>query len=160
MNNIENLYKQFTGLFYGIVLFLNIDKDVFNFLIGAIIINILSALIKVSLIDSLSFSFKKLSSGFKKKLTVLLLVLAVAYFLKALGYVDTINLTTNFMKLLIASEGLSTWYNLKSAYTTKEQKPEDYISIILFKISKLIDLMFKKVLNKIFGNDCIDDDNK
>lgn len=121
-------------------------------------LNIVSAFIKVSLIEDLKFSFKKLRHGFKKKMVALLLVLAVAYFLKALGYVDTVNYTTNFMKLLIASEGISVWYNLKSGYLGKEHKPEDYISIILYKVSKLIDTIFKKVLNKIFGDDCMDYD--
>jgi hypothetical protein len=148
MKDFTNEIKAFL---YGLMVYLQIDKDVSQILILLILATMFFGSLKAVLLKELSFSMDNFWGGLKKKLLLLALVMMVALLARGLGFQDFKLMVTTVMKIMILNEGISIFNSIRSIYDGKEYKSNDFISLLIDKISNYLIIYMNKLL-KFFDN--------
>ena len=83
-----NKLNEIKPFFYGLMIYLQIDKEVAVILISLIFIDMFAGSIKAVVVPELKFSFGTFWAGFIKKAFLLLIVMVLALMARGLGYDD------------------------------------------------------------------------
>lgn len=145
MNNIHDYSNELKSLIYGAILFLQIEIDVALILISLMCLDTLFGMIKATLIETLTFSWKALFKGLCVKLIILLIPMTVALVAKGLGMSDFKILVAVVMKALVISEGSSIWNSFLSIKKGEEIKQTDLVAVLIERISSYFKSIFDKL---------------
>lgn len=145
MTNIQDYSNELKSLIYGAILFLQIEIDVALILISLMCLDTLFGMIKATLIETLTFSWKALFKGLCVKLIILLIPMTVALVAKGLGMSDFKILVAIVMKALVISEGSSIWNSFLSIKKGEEIKQTDLIAVLIERISNYFKSIFDKL---------------
>lgn len=145
MNNIHDYSNELKSLIYGAILFLQIEIDVALILISLMCLDTLFGMIKATLIETLTFSWKALFKGLCVKLIILLIPMTVALVAKGLGMSDFKILVGVVMKALVISEGSSIWNSFLSIKKGEEIKQTDLVAVLIERISSYFKSIFDKL---------------
>jgi len=148
--------KNITALFYSLTAILSINQTVLKWFFIIMLFDMVLGSIKSIVLTDLKFNAKVFFFGLMRKLTLVFLVLFVATLGIGLGYVDMKSITTIIMRIFMISEGISVLYNVKSIMSGKESKAEDFISIFIESLIKVLGKRLEQ-LSKIFNdkNSCL-----
>ena len=135
---ISHHINEFKTIFYSVFIFLNIDVNVVQILVWLMIIDTLSGILKVFVLER-SFDFKLLLFGLCTKLLVLLIPMTVALVGKGIAktYDFTIILDC-ILRVLVVAEGFSVITNFYIIKTKKDVKNIDFITLLLAAIRKML----------------------
>lgn len=141
--------NEFKTLAYSIFIFLNIDVDVVQILIWLMLIDTLSGILKVFVLNR-EFNFKILLFGMCTKLLVLLIPMVVALVGKGISktYDFTIILDC-ILRVLVVAEGFSAITNFYIIKTRKDVKNIDAITLLLSAIRKMLMRIIVSTLKNI-----------
>jgi hypothetical protein len=145
MTNIQDYSNELKSLIYGAILFLQIEIDVALILISLMCLDTLFGMIKATLIETLTFSWKALFKGLCVKLIILLIPMTVALVAKGLGMSDFKILVAVVMKALVISEGSSIWNSFLSIKKGEEIKQTDMVAVLIERISSYFKTIFDKL---------------
>lgn len=145
MTNIHDYSNELKSLIYGAILFLQIEIDVALILISLMCLDTLFGMIKATLIETLTFSWKALFKGLCVKLIILLIPMTVALVAKGLGMSDFKILVAVVMKALVISEGSSIWNSFLSIKKGEEIKQTDLVAVLIERISSYFKSIFDKL---------------
>lgn len=145
MTNIHEYSNELKSLIYGAILFLQIEIDVALILISLMCLDTLFGMIKATLIETLTFSWKALFKGLCVKLIILLIPMTVALVAKGLGMSDFKILVAIVMKALVISEGSSIWNSFLSIKKGEEIKQTDLVAVLIERISNYFKSIFDKL---------------
>lgn len=145
MTNIHDYSNELKSLIYGAILFLQIEIDVALILISLMCLDTLFGMIKATLIETLTFSWKALFKGLCVKLIILLIPMTVALVAKGLGMSDFKILVAVVMKALVISEGSSIWNSFLSIKKGEEIKQTDLVAVLIERISNYFKSIFDKL---------------
>ena len=151
MNNIQNYYDQLKAFLFGILLYLQIDKEIAIILIILIFADMFVGGLKSIILQELNFKFKTFYAGVVRKSLLLIVIMVLALISKGLGFADFKIMVTIVMKAMILSEGISIINNIRSVFDKKEHKSTDFISAIIGKISNYLQFYMEKIM-KFFDN--------
>jgi len=143
--------NEIKSFFYGVILYLQIDKEVAGILIALILIDMLTGSIKAVIVPTLKFSFGAFWAGLIKKVFLLIIVMVLALTAKGLGYDDFKILPLAIMKIMIVIECASIINSGRSIMAKKEYKSSDFMTILIDKIEAFIMKYLDKML-KVFDN--------
>ncbi len=143
--------NEIKSFFYGVMLYLQIDKEVSMILITLILIDMFAGSIKAVLVPELTFSFSTFWAGLIKKVFLLIIVMVLALMAKGLGYNEFAVLPLYVMKIMIVIEGASIINSGRSIIAKKNYKSSDFLTILIDKIESFILVYLDKLL-KIFDN--------
>ena len=146
MNNIHAYYDQFKAFIFGVLLYLHIDKDVALILIYLIFADMVAGGIKSVYIKDLSFSFKSFWAGLVRKSLMLLLIMVLALIARGLGFQDFKLMVNIVIKAMILTEGISVINNIRSVFDKKNHVSNDFISIIIGKVSNYLQKYMEKLM--------------
>lgn len=145
MTQLHDYSNELKSLAYGAILFLQIELDVALILISLMCLDTLFGMIKATLIETLTFSWKELFKGLCVKLIILLIPMTVALVAKGLGMSDFKILVGIVMKALIIAEGSSIWNSFLSIKKGEEIKQTDLVAVLIERISKYFKSIFDKL---------------
>jgi len=143
--------NEIKAFLYGIIVYLQIDKDIASILIYLIFGDMLLGAIKSVVIPTLHFKTSIFWAGLLKKSLLLIIIMILALVSKGLGFQDFEQMVSIVMKIMILNEGISILNSIRSIYTKKEYKSNDFISILIEKIEKNLTMYMDKII-KIFDN--------
>ena len=152
IEKLEHYLDQIKSFIFGILLYLQIDKEIAMILIILICANMLTGGAKAIVIPEMKFSFKTFYAGLIRKSLLLIIIMVLALISKGLGFTDFKLMVTIVIKAMILSEGISVFNNIRSVYDKKEYKSRDFISEIIGKISNYLQFYMNKIM-KFFDND-------
>lgn len=130
------------GAFFGLH---GVKAAVFEALIGLMVLDTLSGIIKWLMIDKVSVRSNSLKDGVLRKVIALFIPLTIGLLTRAAGFENDVFLSAVFAILCLA-EGYSIFGNLYCAVTKKNVKEYDALSAIL-KFAK--DATFGKLQDKL-----------
>lgn len=130
------------GAFFGVS---GVKGAVFEALIGLMILDTLSGLIKWAMIDKVTVKSNSFKEGLLRKVIALCIPLTIGLLTRAAGFQSDVFLTVVFTMLCLA-EAYSTIGNLYSAVTKNPVEEYDALSAIL-KFTK--DALFGKLQEKL-----------
>jgi toxin secretion/phage lysis holin len=151
MNSLHNYYDQFKAFLFGILLYLQIDKEIAIILVSLICADMFVGGIKSIILEELEFKFKTFYAGVIRKSLLLIIIMVLALISKGLGFADFKLMVTIVIKAMILSEGISVINNVRSVFDKKEHKSTDFISAIIGKISNYLQYYMEKIM-KFFDN--------
>lgn len=151
MNNLHNYYDQFKAFIFGVLLYLQIDKEMSIILISLIFADMFVGGLKSMILEDLTFKFKTFYAGIIRKSLLLIIIMVLALISKGLGFNDFKLMVTIVIKAMILSEGISVINNVRSVFDKKEHKSTDFISAIIGKISSYLQYYMEKIM-KFFDN--------
>ena len=151
MNNLHNYYDQFKAFIFGVLLYLQIDKEMSIILISLIFADMFVGGMKSIVLEDLTFKFKTFYAGVIRKALLLIIIMVLALISKGLGFEDFKLMVTIVIKAMILSEGISIINNVRSVFDKKEHKSTDFISAIIAKISNYLQYYMEKIM-KFFDN--------
>lgn len=143
MNEILNQIKTF---FFGVLIYLNIDKDLLFILFLVIMTNMVTGGIKAILVPTLKFEIDIWWGGLAKKCLLLILLLTVGLLARGLGFDEFKPIVSTVMKAMLLSEGIKVLNNIRSVFDKKEYKSSDFISIIIEKITDFLGFQINKLM--------------
>jgi len=152
IEKIEHYLDQIKTFIFGILLYLQIDKEIAMILIILICADMLCGGAKAIVIPEIKFSFKTFYAGIIRKSLLLIIIMALALISKGMGFTDFKLMVTIVIKAMILSEGISVFNNIRSVFDKKEHKSTDFISEIIGKISNYLQFYMNKIM-KFFDND-------
>ena len=132
------------GAFFGIH---GVKAAVFEALIGLMVLDTLSGIIKWLMIDKVTVRSNSLKDGVLRKVIALFIPLTIGLMIKATGTENDVFLSVVFTVLCLA-ECYSIWGNLYSAVTKKDIQEYDALSAIL---KFLKDATWGKLQEKLNG---------
>lgn len=133
MENVLNCVK---GVFYSLFVFLGIKTGTVNVLFWLMVLDSFLGVVK-ALRLGYKFSFGRLAWGIVLKISVLFIPLIVALIAKGLKLDFSIFVVT-IMNILIVNEGISCITNIISAKKKKAVKNNDYVTLLLMSIRKVL----------------------
>lgn len=146
MNTYSDFYNQFKTFVFGILIFLNIDKDVLIFLFCLIMINMATGGLKAIMIPEMKFSLDTWWAGLAKKSLLIIMILAIALLTKGLGFHEFKPLVTIVMKAMLLSEAIKILNNIRSIFDKKEHQSSDFISVLIGKMTDFFGFQINKLL--------------
>ncbi len=152
IEKIDHYIDQIKAFVFGVLIYLQIDKEIAMILIILICANMLCGGAKAIVIPEIKFSFKTFYAGLIRKSLLLIIIMVLALISKGMGFADFKLMVTIVMKAMILSEGISVFNNIRSMYDKKEYKSRDFISQIIGKISNYLHFYMEKIM-KFFDND-------
>ena len=136
------IWNKIQGLIYTLLIFLNIDVDVFQYLVILMLADTFVGGLKATFVTSLQFSFKEMYRGIAVKSLLLLLPMATAILSMALGYEQYAWVLEYMFRAIVVSEFVSIITNFLSIRRNKDIKNPDILSIFLnFLKEKLINMV-------------------
>ena len=135
IEKLEHYLDQIKSFIFGILLYLQIDKEIAMILIILICADMLCGGAKAIVIPEIKFNFKTFYAGIIRKSLLLIIIMVLALISKGLGFTDFKLMVTIVIKAMILSEGISVFNNIRSVFDKKEHKSTDFISEIIGKIS-------------------------
>jgi toxin secretion/phage lysis holin len=152
MDKIQNYFDQLKAFVFGVLLYLQIDKEIAMILMILICADMVCGGAKAMVIPDIKFSFKTFYAGIIRKSLLLIIIMVLALISKGLGFTDFKLMVTIVIKAMILSEGISVFNNIRSVFDKKEHKSTDFISEIIGKISNYLQFYMNKIM-KFFDND-------
>ncbi len=152
IEKLEHYLDQIKTFIFGILLYLQIDKEIAMILIILICADMLCGGAKAIVIPEIKFNFKTFYAGIIRKSLLLIIIMVLALISKGLGFTDFKLMVTIVIKAMILSEGISVFNNIRSVFDKKEHKSTDFISEIIGKISNYLQFYMNKIM-KFFDND-------
>ena len=152
IEKLEHYLDQIKSFIFGILLYLQIDKEIAMILIILICADMLCGGAKAIVIPEIKFNFKTFYAGIIRKSLLLIIIMVLALISKGLGFTDFKLMVTIVIKAMILSEGISVFNNIRSVFDKKEHKSTDFISEIIGKISNYLQFYMNKIM-KFFDND-------
>jgi toxin secretion/phage lysis holin len=152
IEKLEHYLDQIKTFIFGILLYLQIDKEIAMILIILIFADMLCGGAKAIVIPEIKFSFKTFYAGIIRKALLLIIIMVLALISKGLGFTDFKLMVTIVIKAMILSEGISVFNNIRSVFDKKEHKSTDFISEIIGKVSNYLQFYMEKIM-KFFDND-------
>ena len=152
MDKLHNYYDQIKTFIFGILLYLQIDKQIAFILIVLIFMDMFVGALKALTLESIKFSVKTFYAGLIRKALLLIIIMVLALISKGLGFSDFRLMVDVVMKAMILSEGISVINNIRSVFDKKEHKSTDFITEIITRISNYLQMYMEKVM-KLFDND-------
>ena len=146
---MEKYIDQFRAFLYGIVMYLQIDTDIAKVLIYLILFDMFAGAIKAVLVPTMEFRFATFWTGLLKKALLLIIIMVLALVAKGLGFSDFKQMVTVVMKIMVLNEGISIFNSIRSIISKKEFKSNDFISLLIEKIEKVLTKYMDKLI-KIF----------
>ena len=143
---------QITALLYGLVAFLQIEKEALFWFCLVMSFDMILGAIKSIVVPELKFKAKLFFFGMLRKITLLTMVLFFASLAIGLGFEDIKSFVTLFIKVLMVAEGISVFYCFQSILTGKEKKADDYISKIIEKIIQFLGNKLQALLRAFDNN--------
>ena len=120
MDKLHNYYDQIKTFIFGILLYLQIDKQTAFILIVLIFCDMFTGAGKALTLDKLEFSYKTFYAGLIRKSLILITPMLLALIGKGIG-IDAFKLFVEIvMKIMILTEGSSSINNIRSILDKKE----------------------------------------
>ncbi|MFO7970062.1 MAG: phage holin family protein [Candidatus Izemoplasmatales bacterium] len=142
------IWEKIQGLIYSLLLFLNIDMNMFAGVIGLMILDTVMGGLKSTFIKGMEFDFKIMYLGLIVKSLMLLIPMATAIVSFTLGFEEYEWALQYIFRAIIVSEFISIITNFLSIKKRKNIKNPDILSMFLnFLKEKLINSV-KKIDNK------------
>lgn len=142
------IWEKTQAVIYSLLLFLNIDINMFAGVMGLMILDTMMGGLKSSFIKDMKFSFKVMYLGLIVKSLMLLIPMATAVLSFTLGFEEYEWALQYIFRAIIVSEFISIITNFLSIKKGKDIKNPDIISMFLnFLKEKLINSV-KKIDNK------------
>jgi len=136
------IWNKIQGLIYTLLIFLNIDVDIFQYLVILMLADTFVGGIKATFVTGLQFSFKNMYRGIAIKSLLLLLPMATAILSMALGYDQYAWVLEYMFRAIVVSEFISIITNFLSIRRNKEIKNPDVLAMLLdFLKEKLINIV-------------------
>ena len=152
MDKLENYYNQIKTFIFGILIYLQIEKQIALILIILIFTDMVVGALKAISLKELEFTYKSFYAGLIRKSLLLIIIMVLALISKGLGFKDFRLMVDIVMKAMILSEGISVINNIRSVFDKKEHKSTDFITKIIEKISTYLQFYMERVM-KLFDND-------
>jgi len=144
---MEKFIDQIKAFLYGVVVYLQIDKEIASVLIILIFIDMFTGAVKASVIPTMKFKSTTFWAGLLKKSLLLIIIMVLALVAKGLGFADFKQMVTIVMKIMVLNEGISIFNSIRSIIAKKEFKSNDFISLLIEKIeynlTKYMDKLIK-----------------
>jgi len=147
-NILGEYWREFKTGLYLLLAFLNIDVDLALVLMYLMVTDTILGTIKAIYIYKIKFSFKKLLWGIITKAVVLIIPMVLALVASAFDFnfkwmVDLV------IKIIIVSEGISSFTNILAMKERKNIENTDYVSKLLNSIRKFCINKIEKLLESI-----------
>ena len=146
---MEKYIDQFRAFLYGVVMYLQIDTDIAKVLIYLILFDMFAGAIKSVLVPTMEFRLTTFWIGLLKKALLLIIIMVLALVAKGLGFSDFKQLVTIVMKIMVLNEVISIFNSIRSIISKKEYKSNDFTSLLIEKIEKVLTKYMDKLI-KIF----------
>jgi len=148
---MEEFIGQVKAFLYGVILYLQMDKEVSIVLITLIFMDMLFGSVKAALVPTMSFKMSTFWVGLLKKALLLSIVMVLALVSKGLGFSDFRQMVIIVMKIMVLNEGISVFNSIRSIWNKKEYKSNDFISLLIEKIESNLTKYMDKLI-KLFDN--------
>ena len=136
------IWNKIQGLVYTLLIFLNIDVNVFKYVVILMLADTFMGGLKATLVTSLQFSFRDMYRGISIKSLLLMLPMATALVSIALGYEEFKWVLDYMFRAIVVSEFISIITNYLSIRHNKEIKNPDVLAMFLdFLKEKLINIV-------------------
>jgi len=142
---MEKYFNELKAFLYGVVIYLQIDKEIGMVLIFLIFGDMLFGSIKAAVLPNLEFKINIFWIGLLKKSLLLIIIMTLALVAKGLGFTDFKKMVTVVMKIMVLNEGISIINAVRSIWTKQDLKSSDFISILINKIEENL----KKYMDKL-----------
>ena len=149
---MEKYIDQIKAFLYGVIIYLQMDKEITIILMALVSMDMLFGAIKAATLKELTFKMGAFWSGLMKKALLLIVIVVLALVSKGLGFEDFRLLIVNVMKLMILAEGFSVITSIRSIWDKKLYKSNDFISVLLAKIGDLLSKYIDKLMKSIEDN--------
>ena len=123
--------------------YLDISWESLTLLAVLLIIDFVTGIAKVFVIDKSGLKSNRAIAGLISKLSLLFIPIVVSIAAKQAGY-DFKSMTDSVITMLVLAETFSIIGNIRAINTRKEVEEIDAVSFVLNKISKMIEALLKK----------------
>lgn len=148
MENILNFLK---GVLYAVFVYLGIKTGSVKVLFYLMMLDSVLGIVK-ALRLGYKFSFKRLGWGMVSKLSLLFIPMIIALIAKGLNLEFTLFVVTA-MNIIIVNEGISCVTNVLSIKTGKRIENNDYVTMMLNSIRKLLTSLVQRFPGVIEGSE-------
>ena len=142
--NMENVLNFIKSVLYALFVYLGIKTGTVKVLFYLMAIDSLLGIIK-ALRLGYKFSFKRLGWGMVVKISLLVIPMILALIGRGLG-IDFSLFVVAAMNILIVNEGISCITNILSIKTKKQIENNDYVTLLLHSIRKLLEGLIQRFL--------------
>lgn len=146
---MEKYIDQIRAFLYGVIVYFQIDKEIAQILVFLILGDMVIGAIKAAVVPTMEFRMSTFWTGLLKKALLLLIIMVLALVAKGLGFSDFKQMVTIVMKIMVLNEGISIFNSIRSIISKKEFKSNDFISLLIEKIEKVLTKYMDKLI-KIF----------
>lgn len=133
------LYLPIIGLF----IYLELSWESMTILAALLVIDYITGVAKVYVIDKNQLKSYKAIAGIISKVSILLIPIVLSIAAKQIGY-DMKVFTDSVITMLVLSETYSIIGNIRSIQLKKRVEEIDAVSLVLGKITRLIETLLKK----------------
>ena len=149
---MEEYINQLKTFLYGVIVYLQMDKEITIILMCLVGLDMLFGSIKAATIQELKFDMKLFWNGLIKKSLLLIVIMVLGLVSKGLGFQDFRLLIINVMKIMVLAEGFSVITNIRSIWDKKVYKSNDFISVLLAKIGNMLSKYLDKLMKSLEDN--------
>jgi hypothetical protein len=149
---MEKYINEIKAFLYGLVIYLQIDKEIASVLVVLILADMFIGGIKAAVVPNMYFRLSTFWAGLLKKSLLLIIIMVLALVSKGLGFSDFKLMVTIVMKIMVLNEGISIFTSIRSIISKKEFKSNDFISILIEKIEKYLTKYMEKLIKMFDEN--------
>lgn len=146
---MEKYIDQLKAFLYGVIIYLQMDKEITMILMYLVALDMLFGSIKAATLEDLKFEMRFFWKGLVKKALLLIVIMVLALVSRGLGFEDFRILIINVMKIMILAEGFSIITSLRSIWDKKLYKSNDFISVLLAKIGNILSKYLDKLMKSL-----------
>lgn len=146
---MEKYINEIKAFLYGLIIYLQIDKEIAEVLVYLILADMIIGGIKAAVIPEMHFRITTFWAGLLKKSLLLIIIMVLALVSKGMGFTDFKLMVTIVMKIMVLNEGISVFNSIRSIIAKKEFKSNDFISILIERIERYLTKYMEKLI-KIF----------
>lgn len=138
------IWNKFQTLIYTGLIFLNIDVNIFKYVVILMLFDTFMGGLKSTFVKGLQFSFKELYKGIAIKSLLLLIPMATALLSMSLGYMEYKWVLDYVLRAIVVSEFISIITNYLSIRKNENIKNPDVLAMLLnYLKDKLIEVVKK-----------------
>lgn len=149
---MEKYINEIKAFLYGLIIYLQIDKDIAEVLVYLIISDMFFGAIKAAVVPEMNFRVSTFWAGLLKKSLLLIVIMVLALTAKGLGFSDFKLMVTIVMKIMVLNEGISVFNSIRSIMAKKEFKSNDFISILIERIERYLTKYMEKLIKAFDEN--------
>ena len=149
---MEKYINEIKAFFYGLFIYLQIDKEIAEVLLILILSDMFIGGIKASVVPEMHFRLTTFWAGLIKKALLLIIIMVLGLVSKGMGFTDFKLMVTIVMKIMVLNEGISIFNSIRSIIAKREFKSNDFISILIEKIERYLTKYMEKLIKMFDEN--------